>query len=57
MKRSREDIADELLVMRYEWDGCCIGGPPSAFDSFEVTLVTPMPLQRRSERPSTVRRG
>ena len=43
-----EEETDDLLVMRYEWDGCCIGLPPSAFDSFEVTLAEPLPLQRNT---------
>ncbi|MCC6285607.1 MAG: hypothetical protein IT439_09975 [Phycisphaerales bacterium] len=29
---------DELLVMRNQWDGCCIGVPPTAYDAVEVKL-------------------
>lgn len=30
--------ADELLVMYNQWDGCCIGIPPTPYDSVEVKL-------------------
>jgi len=32
-----EDV-DELLVMKNEWDGCCIGVPPTPYDAVEVRL-------------------
>jgi hypothetical protein len=32
-----EDV-DELLIMKNEWDGCCIGIPPTPYDAVEVTL-------------------
>lgn len=30
--------ASEILLMRNEWDGCCIGVPPTPYDSVEVKL-------------------
>ncbi len=30
--------AKELLLMQNQWDGCCIGVPPTAYDAIEVTL-------------------
>lgn len=29
---------DEMLVMLNQWDGCCIGVPPTPFDAIEVRL-------------------
>ncbi len=31
----------ECLVMLNQWDGCCIGVPPSPYDAIEVKLVIP----------------
>lgn len=33
--------ATETLVMQNQWDGCCIGVPPTPFDAIEVTLRDP----------------
>ncbi len=33
---------DELLVMLNEWDGCCLGVPPSPYDAIEVRLASPI---------------
>ncbi len=30
--------ATELLLMRNQWDGCCIGVPPTPYDAVEVKL-------------------
>ena len=30
--------SDEMLVMLNQWDGCCIGVPPTPFDAIEVRL-------------------
>lgn len=30
--------ADEMLVMLNQWDGCCIGVPPTPYDAIEVKL-------------------
>lgn len=34
--------ADELLSMMNQWDGCCIGIPPTPYDAVEVKLITPI---------------
>lgn len=31
----------EMLVMLNQWDGCCIGVPPTAYDAIEVRLAKP----------------
>jgi hypothetical protein len=39
----------EMLVMLGQWDGCCIGIPPTAYDAIEVRLASaPTPAQRTS---------
>ena len=39
----------ELLAMLNQWDGCCIGYPPTVFDAIEVALAgTPTNTQRMS---------
>lgn len=35
----------ELMLMLNKWDGCCIGLPPTPFDSIEVTLDQPMGVE------------
>lgn len=37
----------ELLVMLNQWDGCCIGIPPTPYDAIEATLVEPMAANQR----------
>lgn len=32
--------ADEMLMMLNQWDGCCIGQPPTPYDAIEVKLKT-----------------
>jgi len=32
--------ADELLSMMNQWDGCCIGVPPTPYDAVEVRLAS-----------------
>ncbi len=34
--------SDEVLLMLNEWDGCCLGVPPSAYDAIEVELKEPV---------------
>jgi hypothetical protein len=34
--------SSELLVMLNQWDGCCIGVPPTPYDGIEVKLRGPM---------------
>ncbi len=41
---ARKQFVDELLLTFNRWDGCCIGLPPTPFDSIEVKLHSPMPL-------------
>lgn len=37
----------EMLVMLNQWDGCCIGVPPTPYDAVEVKLAkSPTPSQR-----------
>lgn len=33
--------ADEMLMMLNQWDGCCIGVPPTPYDAIEVKLKSP----------------
>lgn len=37
----------EMLVMLNQWDGCCIGTPPTAYDAIEVHLKEPAPAAQR----------
>lgn len=32
--------SDELLLMKNQWDGCCIGVPPTPYDAVEVKLAS-----------------
>lgn len=36
-----EQVSKQLLVMFNQWDGCCIGIPPSPYDAVEVYLTAP----------------
>ncbi|MHC4990995.1 MAG: hypothetical protein ACYTGC_08440 [Planctomycetota bacterium] len=36
---------DEALIMLNQWDGCCIGVPPSPYDGVEVRLEEPYELK------------
>jgi hypothetical protein len=38
-------LADECMVMLNQWDGCCIGVPPTPYDAIEVQLAEPIDLQ------------
>ena len=38
--------ASELLIMQNEWDGCCIGVPPTPYDAVEVRLAQPLDTSR-----------
>lgn len=40
------DDTDQILLMRDQWDGCCIGVPPSPYDAVEVQLLRPVSLVR-----------
>ena len=37
--------AKEAMVMLNKWDGCCVGLPPTPFDSIEATFVRPIPVR------------
>ncbi len=39
--------SSECLVMLNQWDGCCIGVPPSPYDAIEVKLSTPADNSKR----------
>ena len=39
--------AKEAMVMLNKWDGCCVGLPPTPFDSIEATFVRPIKVQGR----------
>lgn len=36
----------ELLLMRNQWDGCCAGLPPTAYDAIEVSMAEPAKIDR-----------
>lgn len=38
--------ASELLIMQNQWDGCCIGVPPTPYDAVEVRLSSPLDTSR-----------
>ncbi|MCP9874829.1 hypothetical protein [Synechococcus sp. Cruz CV-v-12] len=44
----------ELLVMFNQWDGCCIGVPPTAYDAIEVKLAAPVTGNDRFATHGTV---
>jgi hypothetical protein len=37
----------EVLVMLNQWDGCCIGVPPTPYDAIEAKLTEPMKPGKR----------
>ncbi|MEZ6318627.1 MAG: hypothetical protein R3B49_07740 [Phycisphaerales bacterium] len=37
---------DELLIMQNQWDGCCIGVPPTPYDAVEVRMRRPLDTSR-----------
>jgi hypothetical protein len=39
--------SSEILAMLNQWDGCCIGVPPTPYDAIEVKLATPVKPGRR----------
>lgn len=39
--------ASECLIMLNQWDGCCIGIPPSPYDAIEVKLSAPADNSKR----------
>ena len=45
----------DVLLMFNQWDGCCIGVPPTPYDSLEVVLKAPINLSQTSARYATAR--
>jgi hypothetical protein len=41
MNPSLEAEVDEFLLMKNSWDACCLGLPPTPYDSMEVALDAP----------------
>jgi hypothetical protein len=37
--------AREAMVMLNKWDGCCIGLPPTPFDSVEASFAAPLSVK------------
>lgn len=48
------DQPTELLAMLNQWDGCCIGVPPTPYDAIEVKLTTPITKDQKSTAYGTV---
>ncbi len=46
--------ADEMLVMLNQWDGCCIGIPPTPYDAIEVRLKEPAEGETRFKVSGTL---
>ncbi len=44
----------EMLSMLNQWDGCCIGVPPTAYDALEVKLANPANAKQRLAAHGTV---
>jgi hypothetical protein len=44
----------ELLCMLNQWDGCCIGVPPTPYDAIEVKLKDPATKEQRMTSFGTV---
>ncbi|MEQ8770263.1 MAG: hypothetical protein RIB60_07115 [Phycisphaerales bacterium] len=38
--------AEELLIMQNQWDGCCIGVPPTPYDAVEVRMAKELDTTR-----------
>jgi hypothetical protein len=45
---------DEMLMMLNQWDGCCIGVPPTPYDAVEVKLSTPATRDQRFAIDGTI---
>lgn len=46
--------ATELLIMRNQWDGCCIGIPPTPYDAVEVKVVQAVERQHMFVQYATI---
>ncbi|HRQ73418.1 MAG TPA: hypothetical protein PLU35_10355 [Phycisphaerales bacterium] len=49
------DAASECLLMLNQWDGCCIGVPPTPYDAVEVKLGVPLDLTRQAINYGSIR--
>ncbi|MCL4741587.1 MAG: hypothetical protein KJZ54_05215 [Phycisphaerales bacterium] len=49
------DAASECLLMLNQWDGCCIGVPPTPYDAIEVKLGVPLDLTRQAINYGSIR--
>jgi hypothetical protein len=47
--------ADEMLVMLNQWDGCCIGVPPTPYDAVEVRLSRAAEGEERTRVSGTLK--
>ncbi|MCC7387251.1 MAG: hypothetical protein IT431_00635 [Phycisphaerales bacterium] len=47
--------ADECMVMLNQWDGCCIGVPPTPYDAVEVQLAEEVDLGNGVPNYGTIR--
>jgi hypothetical protein len=45
---------DEMLMMLNQWDGCCIGVPPTPYDAIEVKLKTAAKGNERLRQSGTL---
>lgn len=48
------DDTTQILLMRNQWDGCCVGVPPSPYDAVEVELAKPISLVREQLNYGTI---
>jgi hypothetical protein len=48
------DSVDEFVIMQNQWDGCCLGIPPTAYDSVEVSLTEPVDFGFGSRQYATI---
>jgi hypothetical protein len=49
------ETQDECLSMMNQWDGCCIGVPPTPYDAVEVRLKDPATGSARLTSYGTVK--
>jgi hypothetical protein len=48
------DDTTQILLMRNQWDGCCVGVPPTPYDAIEVELSRPVSLVREQLNYGTI---
>lgn len=49
--------SDEMLVMLNQWDGCCIGVPPTPYDAVEVKLTEAIDAFKLTASPTATVTG